>query len=606
MAIATNLSRRPGSANWTVRIVVPADLRTAVGKREIWASTKTADPREARIRSAPIIHHWKARFDELRRKREPTGADLEAAVWRHYAGELEINRLRRVNMPTASDVDRATEQLVEDASAGNVAMGPNKAVADIGRVIEIVAMKDAAATDRKFREVREKTLIDHLARGETALVEWAVDEIILREGLAIERGSLIYRDLCQRLQRAELEALRRLRERDGGNWSGTPSDPIVKPPGASTAARTAAPGETIMELFDKFRREKRASVTEDTWRNNEIIVRRFAEFIGETAHSSAITRRSVRDWKQALLQWPRKASDCKEFAGLSFRKIIEANKTVQKPIVTEKTVNKYLAGIGGFCGWLLDNDYIEADVMSGQFLAIDKRAKKVLPYNAGQLVTIFASPLFGACEGDKRESEPGKTHVRDGRFWLPLIALFTGARLGEIAQLEVSDVRQDRGVWIFHITDEGGADKSVKTAGSARVVPIHPELVRIGLLEYREVMERRGEKRLFPELKRDQRGHFGSASKFWNAHIETLGVKGDRSLNFHSFRHTVADAFRRAGLLDEQFAMLLGHTGGTTTGRYGVLNEGELSHRKSVIERIAYPDLDLAKIKFAENRPKRK
>ena len=41
--------------------------------------------------------------------------------------------------------------------------------------------------------------------------------VILREGLLIDRGTPAYSDLCQRLQRAQIEALERTMERDTGN-----------------------------------------------------------------------------------------------------------------------------------------------------------------------------------------------------------------------------------------------------------------------------------------------------------------------------------------------------------------------------------------------------
>ncbi len=96
-----------------------------------------------------------------------------------------------------------------------------------------------------------------------------------------------------------------------------------------------------------------------------------------------------------------------------------------------------------------------------------------------------------------------------------------------------------------------------------------------------------------PTTERDTRGHFSEPSRFFRKYFAKIGVKVDRSTNFHSFRHTVTDAFRRAGYLDEQHAMLLGHTEGTTTGRYGILPEGELMHRKAMIDAIAYPGLEL-------------
>jgi hypothetical protein len=41
--------------------------------------------------------------------------------------------------------------------------------------------------------------------------------------------------------------------------------------------------------------------------------------------------------------------------------------------------------------------------------------------------------------------------------------------------------------------------------------------------------------------------------------------------------------------------MLLGHTQGTTTGRYRILPEGDLKHRKGLIDAIADQGLTLAR-----------
>ena len=62
-------------------------------------------------------------------------------------------------------------------------------------------------------------------------------------------------------------------------------------------------------------------------------------------------------------------------------------------------------------------------------------------------------------------------------------------------------------------------------------------------------------------------------------------------MNFHSFRHGIADAFRSAGYLDEQFNVLLGHTKATTTGTYGIVPQGILSERVKMIEAVRFDRL---------------
>jgi integrase len=531
---------------------------------------------------------WRREFAELRRRREPAPIDFQAAVWTHYERELEKDRQTRATFPTSAMISAAERQLQAELVAGKMPWSDDP-IFQLDVALDLVVMKNASKYDRERRAILLKEQKNHLASGETALISAFADQVIEREQLLIERGSPAYRDLCQRLQRAQIQALERAAERDQGNWTGAPTDPIVKPPDLTLGNKFALPGESIMELHDRFRAENPGSVSADTWDRNRKVVKLFAEFVGETAHVSSITRKAVRDWKHKLASWPSKAADINVFDGLSFRRVIEKNALNGKPPISQKTINKYLSGFGSFAEWLLHNEFIENDVMRGMYLNLNKRAKTRFPYTPEQLKTIFHSPLFGKCAGDGKEHEPGDIVTRDWRYWIAWIGLYTGARLGEIAQLLTADVRQSHGTWIFHITREGSALKSTKTDGSQRVVPIHSELIRLGFLDYHASITARGEKQLFPEIKPDLTGRFSATpSEFFNAYFRRIGVKLDRSVNFHSFRHGIADAFRRAGYLDEQFGILLGHSKASTTGTYGILPQGILSERVKMIQAVDF------------------
>ena len=151
-------------------------------------------------------------------------------------------------------------------------------------------------------------------------------EVIAARRLDLDKDSEGYRKLAQGIQRAELEALNRSHERDGGDWSGQPRDKLVSPP---TGVRHA-PGEKIVELFDRYRRERPAAISDDTWGQNRKIAMLFDEFVGGNAHISTLNRKNIREWKAALFRWPVKAADTRAFKGLSFSKIIEANERVGK------------------------------------------------------------------------------------------------------------------------------------------------------------------------------------------------------------------------------------------------------------------------------------
>lgn len=110
--------------------------------------------------------------------------------------------------------------------------------------------------------------------------------------------------------------------------------------------------------------------------------------------------------------------------------------------------------------------------------------------------------------------------TRDGKFWVPLIALYSGLRLGEIVQLLAADLREEQGVWFFDVTK--GEDKSLKTANSERRVPVHPQLLELRLLELKGK-----NKRLFPDIEPGQDGYYShNFSKWWGRYARRIGFAG--------------------------------------------------------------------------------
>lgn len=89
-------------------------------------------------------------------------------------------------------------------------------------------------------------------------------------------------------------------------------------------------------------------------------------------------------------------------------------------------------------------------------------------------------------------------------------------------------------------------DMRLKTAASARKIPVHPELAKIGFLELaRKARERPGQL-LFSDLPASS-DHYPSSifSKRFATFLKSLDLnESGRKVSFHSFRHTFRDALR--------------------------------------------------------------
>ncbi|WBL78145.1 hypothetical protein I3J27_35255 [Bradyrhizobium xenonodulans] len=113
--------------------------------------------------------------------------------------------------------DLAQTHTMAFAKIDNAVAETDDPLVRLNATIEVIAMKDAAKIDREHRAIQLDTLKKHLASGETALIEWTVDDVLQSEPLLVVKGSPAYPDLCQRLQRVQIQVLECAAERDAGN-----------------------------------------------------------------------------------------------------------------------------------------------------------------------------------------------------------------------------------------------------------------------------------------------------------------------------------------------------------------------------------------------------
>lgn len=597
MARISYLTKR-GSVYYA-RIDVPTDLVQVLGTQTMKKSLGTKNETEAKRLLWPVIREWQREFDDLRSRRTLVAADREHAVWDHYTSVLERDETNRTHLPGAVDIEALKVDLVNRVERGEISGIDPLSLLDA--TLELKVAQSAGETSTETRKVKLAELKKHLARGETALIAHEVDDYLRVNRLFVERSTPEWISLARHMMRAEIEALDRSLERDRGDFTGQPRDPLVKPPksGRREQAEAAASGESIHEALEAFRTENPRHVSKSRMDETCRDIGIFMEIVGSGFPVSRITKKHVREWKTLLMKYPVRATEVVAFRGMSISQVVEANEQLKRPVLSDRTVNRYLSSLSAFCSWAEANGYITGNPCSGMALPKERRAQ-TLPFTSDQMNILFASPLFAGAQSDSEWryiSKSGAVLIRDHRYWVPLIMLFSGARPGEIGQLATSDVRQEHGHWIMHITTEGekhDEGKSVKTAGSMRVVPIHPELVRLGFLKYHAKRQHAGDKQLFPGAKRNGRGQMmADFSREFGKYLTRLGLKNGRGLSLYSFRHGAADALRRAGYLDNQFGFILGHAEPSMTGRYGIMPQGMLDQRVELVNAITYLGLSL-------------
>lgn len=121
-------------------------------------------------------------------------------------------------------------------------------------------------------------------------------------------------------------------------------------------------------------------------------------------------------------------------------------------------------------------------------------------WTAPEIERLLDAPPYTGSAGPSRARryKAGNVFYSDSAYWMPLILVLHGFRCAEPAGLRVAHVNLNQPIPTFSIepTDERG----VKTAGSIREVPIHPELLRLGFVEFVEAVIQAGHTHLFPDL----------------------------------------------------------------------------------------------------------
>jgi len=575
------ITPRTGSRSLYFRRSIPKAAREHFGCSEVWRSLRTADRREAMTRAVGVAQELQREIDRALRvisRAEPLrNTDIPHLAQLYYRAHLEQYESERNEGATPS---------------GLTALG--------GDLSDPRAFEKAALEHRDWRQTERDGAIEDFVRREHLRVHADAKRFAEAAGKHVQTDSSEFAALCDAFLRAYREAMERTLERDGGDYSGAPRDPILlaEPAPAKTSGAAQEGRVTLGELFERYAAANPMRIHDRTLDSYRDIVRLFREHVGESAGASAMTKANVREWRNKLDLWPTKAAQRSQFAGLTFPQIVDANRLAGLPAITKMTVKKYLSALGGFSRWLDSEGYIEANPVRGLYPRVHEVLNPRHPFTPEELQTLVATLReVGSALGD----EPLRPDRHRERVWAPLIAMFTGARLTEILQLRPTDVREEDGIWFFDITESDDASARVKNRlknrHSRRRVPLHSTLLELGVLSIISDAKKARAPRVFADVVVDASNSLGNHfSRWFNRLLQKKGFR--RGVVFHSLRHTVVDALRRAGHKDVNIALIVGHsrdaTSNVMTNQYGELQEGTLGQRKEIVEAIAYPSLSLS------------
>lgn len=392
-------------------------------------------------------------------------------------------------------------------------------------------------TERDYRKLSETLDIVNagsryeLARGQTQHIEFEMEDFCASHGFNIAPDSQAHKQLSYAFLRATVEATSRVMLRHQGELVDTPEAPKL-----GSAPKPKLTGLTLADILDKWKLERKpAPKTLLEW---EMALRIFKELHGDLTLDE-ITKSHIVAFKDKRIEDGRKWA----------------------------TVKKQLGALHSLLQYATDNDYIPINPASGVRVIkpkVDEDERQ--PFNSEDLKRIFGNELF-THKILPPLTGPGKRTdaAGDAAYWIPLLALYTGARLNELGQLTKVDIVEAEEFAYIDLTNRGR--KSIKTNSSKRKVPVHPELIRLGFLDYC----RKQSGPLFPLLKFDSKGSRTQKFSDWFNQQFLRPVVGitDSDKVFHSFRHTFKDACRNSGIPKEIHDAFTGHSSSSAGDGYG-------------------------------------
>tara|TARA_R110001583_G_C5664731_1_gene409945 strand:- start:5325 stop:7088 length:1764 start_codon:yes stop_codon:yes gene_type:complete len=558
------------------RVGVPEELRPLVGKRELKRSLKTKDPAEAKRTCGPVYTEFREILENARRQANGeaflSSKDVEILADRWLADKLDhIERTgsyrdwyhweeEDVNPATGRTYQHHDSPLLDSINAASKSENPE-------------ALSD----------------LIHEVLGED------LRRLLETKGLPASKDSDEYRLLSLRVA----AKVRPLIDHSARRESGRHSAPDTTRASESLALERPKAGLTITEAWaiylERIARQEGEATAHDRGKDYAASIHGLAEFLGNPPLNE-VTQNQIKEYRDFLWGMPGRPS--KEIKDLPIRQRPAKAAKLGLATLSRATIRNRIMHVSALFGEAMDIPAARVTANPAQGVKLPSRNAredmgKVREFSPKELESIFHGDWFSATDY--------RTRDKDGiaSIWLPVILYYTGARREEIAGMRAADIRQIQGVWVFDIRAHG-EDRTIKNTQSVRTIPIHRDLLDLGLLDYLKSIPSDGN--LWPTLrasKNEGRGYLWSRS--FRDYLNRLSISGEVS-QAHGFRHGFTTMLREQGVDESLISRLTGHANNSQTSQYGTFSPYALSQ---AIERLSpVPGLESIRDILRQNREK--
>lgn len=527
------------------RARVPADLIPILGKRELRFTLKTTNRKRAKKMAKALSQRLRTAFNKVRCSKMEVFVMIENGT----LSRDELNSLLRAY------VLQELELFDQEEAEGRPLNSDT-----LDRELEGY---EIALFESKV-SLSERRHVSFMGRTVNAILEEA--------GLPLDKESEAYKRLCHEVLKASIRILEANKKKLVGDFQGTDpmsimrdlgirpypvrversADAIAERSAGADSKQTPKPSISLSQLIDDYqsRQVQSGLWTEVTVRNHSPKLKALLQFLGDRPVAQ-VTIDRLREYAKALELLPPRFAVLKEYrdiSGLDPRKLEGRHTKTLDPT----TRREYLNLTRSLFNFAVENQYIPSNpVISGIIPPKKKKTRDQREaFTMDDLARIFDPEVYLKWAEGKPE-----------RFYIPLLLVFTGCRLEEVASLYCADVFIKDGLWCIEVNDNH--DRRVKNQNAIRSIPLHPLLV--DQFKFPEYVEGLKGERVFPALKPVNFKYGHEFSKRFGYYLRNkVGISSPKK-SLHSFRHTVSDYLYKKLVMESLIEELTGRAGKTET-----------------------------------------
>ncbi len=552
--------------SYCFRLHVPVDLQEYIGKKELRYSLQTGYLSEAKFKSRFYAANFQLLFRRLRELRSMKFNDDQIKEFSKSYFEQQLKKLPSEFRPGNKEI--------------------------LKRIIGATNISGYVTPESVLKSIDSKKLqlgFDLVSENHQSVIR-ELPELLKKYDIDfndINQNDPSFKQLCQNLLSAKIRAIETFKAKIEGKSPADDFDTNVDLAVETVQSKNEPfkPKQIVTplrEVLDEYWKRKEVNWSGAAYESYERYSKRLLQHFGEDRAITTIDYKAME----------------------KFRDELKATGNKGKPIAI-KTVNLHLEFYSGLFNHAIQSGRIIHNPVSGVKFS-DKRKKQGLndPFPKTDLIKLFHSDRY-----------KNDTFEKGWMFWLPILLLYTGARVEELCQLYIDDIKSIKDIWVLDI-DEKRTDQKVKDH-EKRYIPLHPFITdELKFVEYAHSLRDKSG-RVFPELKRQgtkskreggkdrmRYGHYPSTNWFPKYKRKECGIVAEKyKKTIHSFRHNVSSCLMEHDVQEYVIAMFMGHEHDQiSTGRYGQKFEPDMLMEKAV-KKLNY-GIDLSHLKKSKFVPK--